>query len=98
LSSLSFGRNVFDLAELEEAVAQYATRACEKLRRDCSVTSEVQVSVRTSAYSENNFSDSHVIALPYATDDNAAGKNGNPGASCYLPKRIYISESRGFLR
>jgi len=69
LSSRSFGRNVFDLAELEEAVAQYATRACEKLRRDCSVTSEVQVSVRTSAYSENNFSDSQVIALPYATDD-----------------------------
>ncbi len=69
LSSRSFGRNVTDLVELEEAVAQYATRACEKLRRDCSVTSEVQVSVRTSAYSDNNFSDSRAIALPYATDD-----------------------------
>lgn len=69
LSSRSFGRNVFELSELEEAVAQYATRACEKLRRDCSVTSEVQVSVRTSAYSDNNFADSKVITLPYATDD-----------------------------
>jgi DNA polymerase V len=69
LSSRSFGRNVFDLAELEEAVAQYATRACEKLRRDGSVTSEVQVSVRTSAYADTAFADSKVIALPYATDD-----------------------------
>lgn len=69
LSSRSFGRNVFELSELEEAVAQYATRACEKLRRDCSVASEVQVSVRTSAYSDNSFADSKVIVLPYATDD-----------------------------
>jgi len=69
LSSRSFGRNVFELAELEEAVAQYATRACEKLRRDRSVTSEVQVSVRTSAYADSTFADSKVIALPYATDD-----------------------------
>lgn len=69
LSSRSFGRNVFELSELEEAVAQYATRACEKLRRDCSVASEVQVSVRTSAYSDASFADSKVIVLPYATDD-----------------------------
>ena len=69
LSSRSFGRNVVDLTELEEAVAQYATRACEKLRRDGSLTSEVQVSVRTSAYADTAFSDSKVIALPYATDD-----------------------------
>lgn len=69
LSSRSFGKNVLELTELEEAVAQYATRACEKLRRDASVTSEVSVSVRTSAYSDNNFSDSKTIALPCATDD-----------------------------
>jgi len=69
VSSRSFGRNVVCLEELEEAVTLYATIACEKLRRDQSVTSEVHVYVRTSAYTAENFADSNVVTLPVATDD-----------------------------
>jgi DNA polymerase V len=69
LSSRSFGRSVQTLAELEEAVALYATKACEKLRRDESVASEVQVYVRTSPYAADRFADSSVIKLTAATDD-----------------------------
>lgn len=69
VSSRSFGRNVQTLEEMEEAVTTYATKACEKLRRDESVTSEVQVSVRTSAYAAESFQDSGVVAIPVATDD-----------------------------
>ena len=69
VSSRSFGRNVLKLEELEEAVTMYATIACEKLRRDQSVTSEVQVFVRTSAYADDNFADSASVVIPVATDD-----------------------------
>lgn len=68
-SSRSFGRNVHTLEEMEEAVTTYATKACEKLRRDDSVTSEIQVSVRTSAYASESFQDSGVVSIPVATDD-----------------------------
>ncbi|HEY9685252.1 MAG TPA: Y-family DNA polymerase [Oculatellaceae cyanobacterium] len=68
-SSRSFGRSVLTLEELEEAVTMYTTIACEKLRRDESVAAEVNVYLRTSAYIENAFVDSHSVALPVATDD-----------------------------
>lgn len=69
LSSRSFGRSVQTLAELEEAVTLYATKACEKLRRDESVAAEVHVYVRTSPYTTDRFADSSVIKLATATDD-----------------------------
>jgi DNA polymerase V len=69
LSSRSFGRSVQTLAELEEAVTLYTTKACEKLRRDESLASEVQVYVRTSAYTAERFADSSAIILNTATDD-----------------------------
>ncbi len=68
-SSRSFGRSVETLQELEEAVTMYATKACEKLRRDQSVAAEVSVYVRTSPYTTNNFSDSYVVSFPHSTDD-----------------------------
>jgi DNA polymerase V len=57
------------LEELEEAVTMYTTIACEKLRRDESVASEVNVYLRTSAYTDNSFADSHTVIIPVATDD-----------------------------
>jgi DNA polymerase V len=68
-SSRSFGRTVLTLEELEEAVTMYTTIACEKLRRDESVASEVNVYLRTSAYTDNSFADSHTVIIPVATDD-----------------------------
>ncbi|MBS1990571.1 MAG: Y-family DNA polymerase [Cyanobacteria bacterium SZAS LIN-2] len=69
VSSRSFGRAVYTLEELEEAVTAYATKACEKLRRDQSIAGEVEVSVRTSAYAEDGFAEADAIVLPAPTDD-----------------------------
>jgi DNA polymerase V len=69
LSSRSFGKSVQTLSELEEAVTLYATKACEKLRRDQSVAAEVQVYVRTSAYTAERFADSSSLTLSCPTDD-----------------------------
>jgi DNA polymerase V len=49
-STRSFGRPVESLAELKEAVAAYATRAAEKLRRDKSVAGAVSVFIKTSRF------------------------------------------------
>ncbi|MDR3614967.1 MAG: Y-family DNA polymerase [Candidatus Obscuribacterales bacterium] len=68
-SSRSFGRAVTSLEDLEEAVTSYALKACEKLRRDNSVAAEVQVMVRTSAYSDDSFSNAGSVALQCPTDD-----------------------------
>ena len=69
VSSRSFGQNVYTLEDLEEAVTSYATKACEKLRRDGSVAGEVSVTVRSSRYSEESFAEGAVVPLPVSTDD-----------------------------
>ena len=47
ISSRSFGQLVTDLGELRQAVASYAARAAEKLRRQHSVASALQVFLQT---------------------------------------------------
>jgi len=69
VSSRSFGRAVYTLEELEEAVTSYTTKACEKLRRDQSVAAEVRVSIKTSAYADDSFADAAEVTLSTATDD-----------------------------
>lgn len=51
--SRSFGNLVSDFAELEQAVATYATRAAEKLRRQGSVTNGVYVYLRTNPHRDD---------------------------------------------
>lgn len=70
LSSRSFGEPVETLAELEEAVALYATRATEKLRAQNSVARYVLVTVRTNPFArlEPYYSDSYLVVLPESTD------------------------------
>lgn len=69
--SRSFGNNVHSLSDLEEAVATYASRAAEKLRRDGSHVSVVQVYVRTNLFSksEPQYSRQASIRLKVPTDD-----------------------------
>jgi DNA polymerase V len=69
VSSRSFGRAVYTLEDLEEAVVAYATKACEKLRRDQSLTQEVQVYIKTSSYADDAFADAAEIKLENPTDD-----------------------------
>lgn len=66
-----FGKPVFELRELKEAVATYITRAAEKLRRQGSAAGTISVFVVTNDYG-NSYeyrpaSTSAYTVLPYAT-------------------------------
>jgi DNA polymerase V len=67
-----FGRPVFDLQPLKEAVATFTARAAEKLRRQASAASSVDVFVVTnghngSLYEYNPLTDHRFVELPRAT-------------------------------
>ena len=71
MSSRSFGHYVYDLKELEEAVATYIGRAAEKLRRQGSLAGALMVTIRTNPFSEREaqYQKALTIALPEATAD-----------------------------
>jgi len=52
ISSRTFGQAVYDIKDLREAVANYASLACEKLRHQESVCSMIEVYVRTNPFKE----------------------------------------------
>ncbi len=66
-----FGKPVFELRELKEAVATYITRAAEKLRRQGSAADTIQVFVVTNNYSSSYeyhpASTGTYAVLPWAT-------------------------------
>lgn len=67
-----FGKPVFDLSSLKEAVATYTSRAAEKLRRQYSAANYINVFVVTNEYKEGQYqynpqtNDTHII-LPTPT-------------------------------
>lgn len=68
----SFGRDVTELHELEQAVASYIARASRKLRRQESVAKRIDVYARTSRGSftrKQGFRSSAFVELPVATSD-----------------------------
>lgn len=71
MSSRSFGQLVYDLAELEEAVASYVAKAAEKLRHQDSLAGAVQVYIRTNVFKPEapQYQRSVTVPLPNATDD-----------------------------
>lgn len=74
MSSRSFGRPVYSLQELSEAVSSYVCRAAEKLRSQRSVAGGLLVSIRTNPFKESveQYSRSLVISLPEPTADSRA--------------------------
>lgn len=54
LSSRSFGRPVYSLRELKEAITSYASRACFKLRQDQQITGFIYVFVKTNKFKNNH--------------------------------------------
>jgi len=70
-TSRMFGKPVYDLNELKEAVATYITRAGEKLRRQNSAAKTISIFVVTNNYSSKYeykpVSSSLYTILPYAT-------------------------------
>lgn len=71
MSSRSFGQLVYDLEELEEAVASYISRAAEKLRSQDSLAGALQVYIRTNVFKPEapQYQRAVTIPLPEPTDD-----------------------------
>jgi DNA polymerase V len=71
--SKSFGKQVSELAELEEAVSTYITRAAEKLRQQQSVAGQLMVFLNTNRFKEgpqyNNASQTTLAAPSAYTPD-----------------------------
>lgn len=68
--SRSFGRTVTDLEELEEAVANHAVRATQKIRKEGSITCGLQVFIMTNRFSkEPQYSNSRTIGFDEPSDD-----------------------------
>lgn len=71
ISSRSFGNLIYDLADLEEAVASYTARAAEKLRQQDSLAGAVQVMIRTNVFKADvpQYQKAVTVPLPEATAD-----------------------------
>ena len=70
-SSRSSGRPVETLAELEEAVANYAVKATRKIRSEGSLASALQVFINTNRFREDQeqYANSRTLAFDEPTDD-----------------------------
>lgn len=70
-SSRAFGERLYEIEPIREAVATYATRACEKLRAQGSLCKRVRVAIRTGMFNpdEAKFARGIVCELPYPSDD-----------------------------
>ncbi len=67
--SRMFGYKVTQLLELEQAVSQYAGRACVKLRKQHCLVKSITVQVMTSRFADRRYSNSIVISLETPTED-----------------------------
>ncbi len=65
----SFGKKAMTLAPVLEALSLYAARATEKLRHQNHLALAIHVFMHTSPFKPNFHSVSHVVKLPYPTDD-----------------------------
>jgi len=68
-STRSFGQKIYDLPSLQEAVSQYASRACEKLRSQGSLVKTITIFIETSRFHKSPYHQSLIIKLPHATND-----------------------------
>ena len=71
MSSRSFGTLVYDLDDLEEAVASYVSRAAEKLRSQDSLAGAIQVYIRTNIFKPEvpQYQRAMTVPLPDASAD-----------------------------
>jgi DNA polymerase V len=71
MASRSFGRMVTARAEMTEAVASYATRAAEKMRRQNLAAGRLMVFVQTNPFrpQDAQYARERMVALPVATGD-----------------------------
>lgn len=69
--SRSFAKPVTELMELEEALSNYASTACFKLRKDNSRAQTVCIAIRTNYFNKSKpqYSNSFSYTLPYPSSD-----------------------------
>jgi DNA polymerase V len=74
MSSRSFGTLVYDLTDLEEAVASYIAKASEKLRAQDSLAGAIQVYIRTNVFKPEvpQYQPAITVPLPVASSDTRA--------------------------
>jgi len=68
-STRMFGKRVYDILELRQAVASYAAKAAVKLRKEGMLTSCLQVFIQTSRFDDRPYSKATIIGLESPTDD-----------------------------
>ena len=68
-STRSFGEKVTDCISLEQAVSQYASRACEKLRKEAQLVKTIQVFASSSRFDVDYYTRSVVVPLAALTND-----------------------------
>ncbi|MFP6886421.1 MAG: Y-family DNA polymerase [Opitutales bacterium] len=70
-SSRSFGKPVTELEDLEEAVSNYAVKACGKVRGEASLATGIQVFLATNRFREDlpQYANSRTLAFDEPTDD-----------------------------
>lgn len=68
-STRMFGKRVYELLELRQAVASYAAKAAVKLRKEGMLTSCLQVFIQTSRFDDKPYSNATIIGLESPTDD-----------------------------
>ncbi len=66
MSSRSFGQPIYELKEMEEAVATYVGRAAEKLRRQGSAAGAIYVFVQTNEFKPNEPQYNRGVTVPLA--------------------------------
>jgi len=70
LSSKSFGKNVTAKSDLQEAVANYAVRACEKMRKQKTQAQAIYVYIRTNPFSNKpQYCQGSTISFASPTDN-----------------------------
>lgn len=95
----SFGNKPTTLLPLQNAISAYTARAGEKLRRQQHLAGTLQVFINTSPYEENYYSRSHLIKLPYPTDDSRVlSRAARAGVEkLFRPGKAYLKAGVGLL-
>ncbi|MBI6556882.1 translesion error-prone DNA polymerase V subunit UmuC [Pseudomonas veronii] len=68
-STRMFGKRVYELLELRQAVATYAAKAGVKLRKEGMLTSCLQVFIQTSRFDDVPYSNATIVGLESPSDD-----------------------------
>jgi DNA polymerase V len=69
MSSKTFGREIKTRSDMEEALANYAARAGEKLREQDSLASRLTIFIRTNSFKKDipQYAQSYTVTFPYPT-------------------------------